>query len=196
MQNPVIITFHQMEGSNSFRLAIEKKVQALERFFDRITSVRVTVGMLENQHQKGNLFSVKVDITIPGKNIVVSREPSLHHAHEDPYVALRDAFRAARRQLEDHIRTHFKSRKRHHEEPLKGVVVRFLLDNDGGFLKNSDGREIYFHKQSVLDRGFEKLSLGDQVRYVEEMGENGPQASSVVKSGKDRRRLNVPKANG
>jgi cold shock CspA family protein len=110
---------------------------------------------------------------------VVNREPKAHQSHQDPYVATRDAFRAARRQLEDYVRIHYRKKKRHRVTSLYGKVIRILLDRDGGFLKTPDGREIYFNRRSVLSPGFDALRPGDEVRFTEEQGEDGPQASSL-----------------
>jgi cold shock CspA family protein len=112
---------------------------------------------------------------MPGGALAVGRDPALHGAHEDPYVALRDAFRAARRALMDWARVHRHKVKRH-EGPEVGRVKR--LFGDYGFLETRDGREIYFHANSVRD-AFDRLARGDTVQFVEEAGDRGPQASVV-----------------
>jgi len=96
MKMPVLlqITLHEMPHSDAVEAAIRRKVAALERVYARITAVRATVDRPHHHHHQGNLFTVKLDITLPGGEIVVNRD----HA-EDVYVALRDAFQAARRQL-------------------------------------------------------------------------------------------------
>ena len=96
MKMPVLlqITLHEMPQSDAVEAAIRRKVAALERVHARITAVRATVDRPHHHHHHGNLFTVKLDITLPGGEIVVNRD----HA-EDVYVALRDAFQAARRQL-------------------------------------------------------------------------------------------------
>ena len=104
MQIPLQITFRHMETSEALEAKIREKVSSLERFADHITGCRVTVEAPHQHHHKGQLFNVKVDITLPGTEIVADRHPDKHHAHEDVYVALRDAFKATRRQLEDYVR--------------------------------------------------------------------------------------------
>jgi len=184
MQVPLKISFDGIGHSDGIEFAIQSKIRQLERLCPSIIASRVLVGLSENRHLQGKLFRVRIDMTLPGYEIVVDRDPSEHRSHEDPYVALRDAFRAARRQLEDYVRINFRGKKRHHVAPPQGKVVRLLMEQDGGFLKTQDGREIYFNRNSVLNGGYEKIKLGDEVRYVEEMGEKGPQASSVQKIGK------------
>lgn len=179
MQVPLQITFHQLPHLDALASQIRKKAARLEKFYPRITSIRIFISPSTRRHHQGNLYNVRIDLTLPGHEIIVNRDPSEHHAHEDPYVAVRDAFRAMRRQLEDHVRMHFRTKKRHHEEPAHGRVLRLFLLDDCGFLKAQDGREIYFHRHSVLDPGFNKLAVGDEVRFVEAPGEKGPQASTV-----------------
>src|ERR1035437_10248604 len=184
MQVPLQISFDGLGHSDALEFAIQSRIRQLERFCPNIISARVMVGVSEHRHLQSRLFRFRIDMTLPGHEIIVDRDPSEHRSHEDPYVALRDAFRAARRQLEDYVRLNFRGKKRHHESPPQGKIVRLLLENDGGFLKTRDGREIYFNKNSVLNGGFEKIHLGDEVRFVEERGDQGPQASSVEKIGK------------
>ena len=104
MQVPLKISFRNLEHSDALDFAIRKKVDQLEKFCPNITAVRVTAGLQDRSSQKGNLFSVRIDLSVPGGQIVVNRDPPKKQAHQDAYIALRDAFRAARRQLEDFVR--------------------------------------------------------------------------------------------
>lgn len=181
MQIPVEITFHNLESSPALEALVREKVAYLERFSDRITSCRVAIEERHRQHRKGNTFRVRIDLTLPGKEIVIGRDPAANHAHEDPYVAVRDAFRAARRRLDEHTRV-VKGRVKAHE-PQRGLgSVRILFPEDGyGFIETPEGREIYFHQNSVQDGAFDALQDGTKVEFVEseEPGEKGPQASAV-----------------
>jgi len=91
------VTVREMPHSDAVEAAIRRKAASLDRVYARITAVRVTVEAPHHHHHQGNLYTVKLDITLPGGEIVVNRD----HA-EDVYVALRDAFQAARRQLIEH----------------------------------------------------------------------------------------------
>lgn len=104
MDIPLQITFRHMESTPAVEEDIRRRVARLGAAHARITSCRVMVEAPHHHHHQGNLFHVRLDITVPGHEVVVSREPSEHHAHEDLHVALRDAFDAARRQLEEHQR--------------------------------------------------------------------------------------------
>lgn len=99
MQVPLQITIRGIEHSEALETHIRDKVGKLEEFFDHITSCRVVVELPHKHHQQGKQFNVRLDIGVPGSEIVVNRD----HA-EDVYIALRDAFAAAKRQLEDYAR--------------------------------------------------------------------------------------------
>lgn len=105
MNIPTTIAFEGVPESDALQQAVLRHAADLERFYDRITSCRVVVARPNHRHHKGGVYSVRIDVTVPGGEIVVNRERGLSHAHEDVFVALRDAFDAARRQLEDHVRT-------------------------------------------------------------------------------------------
>lgn len=102
MQTPLQVVFHNMEPSAAVEANIRERASKLERFSDKITSFRVTVEAPHKHHHKGNIYHIALDIVVPDAEIVVSRNPHANHAHEDVYVAVRDAFNSARRKLEDY----------------------------------------------------------------------------------------------
>jgi ribosomal subunit interface protein len=185
MQVPLQVSFRNTPPSPAIEAAIREKAAKLEEFFDRITSARVVVETPHRQHRQGKLFHVRIDLRVPGREIVVSRDPAQHHAYEDVYVAIRDAFDAAKRQLEDYAREARREVKAH-ESPPAGRIARLAPEKDCGFITTPDGREVYFHRHSVVDADFLRLQVGDEVRFVEEAGEKGPQASTVHLVGKPR----------
>jgi cold shock CspA family protein len=166
-----------MLHSDAVEREIAERAERLERFSDRIMGCRVVVETRHRRHQ-GNLYHVRIDLTLPGHEIVVGREPALHHACEDVYVAVRDAFDAARRRLEDYARRG-DNRVKAHESPPRGHIARLDPGEGYGFIGTPEGREIYFHRNSVLNADFDRLTVGDPVRFHEEAGEKGPQASTV-----------------
>jgi ribosomal subunit interface protein len=185
MQQPVQITFRHMGSSDAIEARIRERAEELERFFDRIISCRVVVECQRPRHRQGNLFSVRVDLQAPGREIVVGRDPEAQHAHEDVYVAIRDSFDAARRLLEDYVREG-RGEVKMHMVPDHGRIARLLPERNCGFILSADGNEIYFHRNSVTNGAFEKLTVGDEVRFVAQHSESaeGPQASTVVPLGK------------
>ncbi len=115
MQLPLQITFRNMDPSLTVEHAVRLRADKLERFCDRITGCRVVVEAPHRQHHKGNLYHIRVDLTVPDDELVVSREAADQHAHEDVYVAVRDAFAAAKRQLQEYSRRRRGQVKRHEE---------------------------------------------------------------------------------
>ncbi|MGC2199561.1 MAG: HPF/RaiA family ribosome-associated protein [Stellaceae bacterium] len=185
MQQPLQITFRHMETSDALAARIRQRAEELEHFFDGIISCRVVVECRHPRQQQGNLFRVHVDLKVPGREIVVGRDPEAHHAHADAHVAVRDAFDAARRLLEDYVRDR-RGAVKLHAVPDHGRVARLLPAQNCGFILSADGNEIYFHRNSVANGGFDKLAIGDEVRFVAQHSESteGPQASTVVPLGK------------
>jgi len=179
MPLPLQITIRNMEQSEALEREIRERAEKLERFSDRIIGCRVTVETRHRRRQ-GNLFHVRVDLELPGNDIYVDREADLDRSHEDVYVAVRDAFDAARRICEDRVRLRRDRRARfHHASPPRGRIARLDYGKDCGFIETPDGREVYFHRNSILNGVFEELQVGDPVRFHEETGNEGPQASTV-----------------
>jgi cold shock CspA family protein len=180
MQTPLKIVFEDgLPVSDALRARIEHEAEKLEQFSSKIVACRVTVGRLSGRHHQGDLFQVRLQMTLPGRDeIVVDRNPGEDHAHEDAFVAVRDAFNAARRRLQDHERR-FAGQIKAHEAPLTGRVTQVFPDKDYGFISSDDGRDIYFHRNAVVNGGFARLKPGSPVRFTEVEGEKGPQASTV-----------------
>ena len=104
MQTPLNISFRNMDPSAGIEARVREKAEKLERLYDRIISCEVVVEAPHRNHQKGKLYDVRINLSVPGDDINVGRTGPQNHAHEDVYVAIRDAFAAASRQLEDHVR--------------------------------------------------------------------------------------------
>jgi ribosomal subunit interface protein len=178
MQVPMQISFRNMDRSDSVDADVREKVAKLEEFCDRITSCNVVVEAPHRHHHQGNVYLVRIHISVPHRELVVNREPAANHAHEDVYVAVRDAFKAIRRQLEDYVREQRGDTKEHLDAP-HGRITKFYPQSDYGFIETPDHREVYFHANSLLNMSFEDLVPDLEVRFLEEQGEKGPQATSV-----------------
>ena len=184
MQVPLEIHFEDIGPSEAIEARARKEAEKLEEFYDRITSARVVISRPHRRHHKGNTYRVRIHMTLPGApDIVVDHDPGDRYAHEDVYVAIRDAFRAARRQLQDEVRKR-QGQVKVHESPLHGVIASMVPEEDHGFITSSDGREIYFHRNSVANDGYEDLEVGQEVRFAENRGDKGPQATFVRPIGK------------
>jgi ribosomal subunit interface protein len=178
MQIPLQIVFHNLDKSEFIEAKIREKAEKLERFSQDIIRCRVTVDAPHKHHNKGVTYTVKIDITVPGREIVASQHTGKNPAHEDVFVAIRDAFDDARRQLEDYVRKR-RHEVKHHEEPPRGIIKELFPYENYGIIETPEGREIYFHRNSVVDADFDKLQEGLPVHFSEEMGIEGPQASTV-----------------
>lgn len=118
MQLPLQITFRNIPPSEAVEKKIREKAQKLQRITDNIVACRVTVEAPHKHHYKGSTYQVHIDLTIPGNEIVVSRDPGLNHAHENVYVAVRDAFNAVQRQLEEYVRQR-QGKVKNHQRTLR-----------------------------------------------------------------------------
>ncbi len=177
---PVMVTFKDMATSDAVEARIRERAHKLSRYHERITACRVVIAEAHRQHNKGTQFHVRVDLTVPDGEIVVNREPEVNHAHEDAYVAIRDAFDAAQRQLRDWVGRHTKHGSKAHPTPRHGTVVRVFGDDGFGFIETPDGDEVYFHKNAVTRGGWKRLDVGTTVRFNEADGDKGPHATSVT----------------
>lgn len=180
---PLEIRFRNMEHSPELEADVREKAAKLDEFYDRITACQVVIEAPHQHHRKGNLYHVRVYLSIPQNDISVDRDPGEHQAHEDVRVAIRDAFDSARRQLQDRVRK-LRGDIKSHESPSHGIVKAIYpsaIDaNEGyGFLVATDGYDVYFDAHSLIDVQLTDLAPGTEVRFVEEVGEKGPQASSV-----------------
>ena len=184
MQTPPEIEFQGMTGTSAIRDTIEKHVAELEQRWGRITACRVVLKGAGQHHRKGGLYEVHIRLALPdGREVNVERTPPADERHADLTFAINDAFKHARRQLQDQVRR-AQGQVKHHEGPPIGTVVRIDPSGDFGFLETSDGQEVYFHRNSVLDDAFSRLEVGSRVTFAEEPGDKGPQATTVKLLGK------------
>ncbi|OGI43434.1 MAG: 30S ribosomal protein S30 [Candidatus Muproteobacteria bacterium RBG_16_64_11] len=173
MQIPLQITLRDMPPSEAVETRIREKAQKLDSFYDRIMSCRVVVESPQRHQHQGKLHSVRIDLSVPGAELVVNRVQ-----HEDIYVAIRDAFNAIGRKLEDYARRQ-RGDVKIHDAPGHGRVTKIFPSQGYGFIETPDRRELYFNRNSVVEPEFEQLEIGAEVSYVEEQGKEGPQARRV-----------------
>jgi len=174
MQLDLQITVRDAELSEAEERAIREAAAHLETFWNRITSCRVLIEMPRRRGRTGRLFNVRIDLGLPGGEVVIKRQP-----REDLLTAVQDAFRAAERRVQDAARRVRGDVKLDRSAP-RGIVTRLLPWEGYGFITGDDGREIYFGRQSVLAGAFDRLEEGMNVRFAEEPGEKGPQATTVA----------------
>ncbi len=182
MQIPPQIEFQGFTPSEWQRLAIEEQFEKIDKLYSSVTSGRIVVKWPGGHHRNGGQYHINIMLRLPGdKEVDVSKTPPNDERYADFRFALNDAFKRARRQLQDEVRL-MQGQVKTHEPPPTGRVTRLLEDH--GFLEGTGGFEVYFHRNSVLDGGFAKLKVGTLVYYSEEQGEKGAQASTVKLAGK------------
>jgi cold shock CspA family protein len=178
MNTPLQISFHNVPHSRVIESAIRDALERLEVFFDRIISCCVIIDQPHKHHKEGNLLQVKIDLKVPGSELVVKREPPENLVSSDMIAVIHESFEDMQRQLEQFVNRRRKFVKTH-EIPPHARVARVFPEAGYGFLETLDGRELFFHRNSVLNEGFKRLNVGTEVTFVEELGDKGPQASTV-----------------
>ena len=129
MRQPLQINFRDIPHSDAIEARVREKANKLDKFYDHIMTCRVMIEAPHGHHHKGNLYHIRIDLTVPNGEIVVNRDPKDHHAHEDVYVAIRDAFDAARRKLQDYARKRRGDVKKHGVSP-RGTLSEPLPADD------------------------------------------------------------------
>jgi cold shock CspA family protein/ribosome-associated translation inhibitor RaiA len=174
MQRPLQITSRDFVLTDPMRAMIEKRAEALEQYFGRLTGCHVVIEAPVHHHRRGGPFNVRIDSVHQGQSLSVNKQGT-----DDLAVAIREAFDSARRRLEDHLHE-LRGDVKTHTLSSVGFVARIFMSEGYGFLETADNREFYFHRNAVLDGHFDDLKPGTTVRFVEEQGEKGPQASTVA----------------
>jgi len=179
MQVPLQITFQGVSHSDALEAAIRERAAKLEAFYPRLMSCRVVLEENRRHQHQGRLFNMRIDMRVPGHELVVNRE-----SDEDAFVALRDAFDAAKRMLEDEIRLQRQDVKQH-ELPAHGRITRLDAEQRFGLIETADGGEAYFAAENVASPAFEALEVGQEVQFLLEMAKDTLLAKRVT-AGKHR----------
>jgi cold shock CspA family protein/ribosome-associated translation inhibitor RaiA len=196
MQLTPNITFRGVGRTGALEAEILTRLRKLETYYPRIMGCRVLVELVQRHHEAGNRYHVRIDLTPPGEEIVISHEAGLHATAQDVdterftkltesdperkhvRVAIREAFDIARRRLQDYARRQ-RSAVKTPVRQSRGRVSQLSPVDEYGYIEAEDSHEVYFQKSSVLKKGFDRLAVGSAVSFVEEHGEKGPQASTV-----------------
>jgi len=180
MKVPLEISFRGVEKTDDMESLIREKAAKLEQICDYLSSCSIAVESPQEHQEAGNPFRVRISVRVPpGHELVVKRESSQGDMHDELPKVVRDAFQAVRRQLQELTDRQQGEVKTHPEQEAAAVVVRLFREEGYGFLKTIDGKELYFHRNSVLHDDFDRLGIGTGISFVEEAGEKGPQASTV-----------------
>jgi cold shock CspA family protein/ribosome-associated translation inhibitor RaiA len=175
---PIEISIADTSAREEVEELIREQAGRLDKVHRNLNSCRVAVDRPHRHERAGRGYRVRIDLTVPpGHEVVVRREPDEAEMHESLSTTIIEAFQVAQRRLRKLQEQQRSAVKEHPRQQVMALVEKIL---DGyGFLRANDGREIYFHRNSVLHPGFEELREGMGVSYVEEEGRKGPQASSL-----------------
>jgi len=173
MEVPLRIIFRDMARSDALEARIHSKVEKLETLHPHIVSCAVTVEERHRHQQHGRQFNLRIAARVPGHEVVANRDH-----HEDVYVAVRDAFDAAARSLEELSRQQ-RGDVKSHDLPQRGRIARLFADEGYGFIETWDGRELYFSRDNVVHPQFDQLAPGTPVQFLESLAAEGRQAKRV-----------------
>jgi ribosomal subunit interface protein len=179
MQNPVQVTFRGIDPAPALNEYVRRRAAKLDTFFDRLIGCHVNLEAPHRHHRHGNHYLVRIDLTVPGAKLVVRRTPEESPSPEDMYARIDIVFDEAGRVLQEYARKR-RGDVKTHEGRRHGSVTKLFKQEGYGFLESDDGEEFYFHRNSVLHAAFGRLDVGSRVRFTDEVGERGPQASTVL----------------
>jgi cold shock CspA family protein len=180
MHVPLKMTFRNVTKSPAIEALIRKQAAKLEKVCPYLVSCKVAVEKPQSHQKSGNPYRVRLNVTVPPEHEVVTRRDAGEgDLHDQLPTVLRQAFDATQRQLKKLVQKQRGETKSHPAQSLAGLVSRLFREEGYGFIKTPEGREIYFHKNSVTAGEFDFLEIGTGVQWSEEEGENGPQATTV-----------------
>ncbi len=171
---PIQITVRDMPTSPALEDHLRKKALKLNQFYDRINSCRIVIHVPQKHKHQGKLFSVCIDLSVPGKELVVNRK-----LNEDVYIAIRDAFHALQRQLESYAKKR-RGDVKTHDMRMSGHVKKLFAEGYG-FIQGVDGGEYYFSPTNVSSPTFAQLKIGDIVQFTGIPQGEGMQAHHVTR---------------
>jgi cold shock CspA family protein/ribosome-associated translation inhibitor RaiA len=196
MQVPVEIAFHNIDKSEWAENTIRDHIARLEDIYGRLTACRVRVDQRADNTNRTIPPVVRIEMGIPGrKDLVVAHEPEhLQRKFQAPDLrnAIHEAFRIAERQLSDLKDTradHAAATGHEAAHEYRGQVAELTPERDFGFFMTKEGGLLYFHRNGMLAGDFDSLSRGQEVTYVEEVGDTGPIATKVRVKNRPRRRV-------
>lgn len=183
MQFPPEIAFRGFEPDEWLKEAIHSEIKKLDGQFGRVVGCRVMVELPHRRREEGNPYHVRIELSVPGRNLVVNRSAKARERErETQMTAVDEAFSAMSRRLEDYVRE-LRGDVKQKREVAQGRVWRLYPGSAPGerygFIRTADGTDVYFHENSLLDADYEQIEVGTEVRFNEEQGREGPQASTV-----------------
>jgi cold shock CspA family protein/ribosome-associated translation inhibitor RaiA len=194
------ITYRNVEKSEAIDNLVHEKIAKLENICNYINSCHIAIEKIHDRPRSGSPYRVRIDLTVPpGHELAAEKNPGESVQYQPLDAVVRETFDAMRQQLVKLTQLQRASEQAGRYEEAQestGLVTKLFREDGYGFLKTLDGREIYFHQNSVLHHDFDRLEIGTGVHFSLEDGEEGPQASTVkivdkpgVRAGKSSEKL-------
>jgi cold shock CspA family protein/ribosome-associated translation inhibitor RaiA len=180
MRIPLEISYHGLSRSESLEKLVNNDVAKLERVCDNLISCRVGIKLEQKSRRTSNPFRVRIEMRMPpGHDLVVNHTSGLKEDSEDLHAAVKNAFKSAHRRLKQQVEKQQGNRKNHPQQEVVALITKIFSEEGYGFLRSTEGEEVYFHRNSVINYDFDRLKPGDGVQYSAELGDKGLQATSV-----------------
>ena len=177
------VAFREVPRTDELENEIVEGIERLEEVYPQLVTCRVMVEDETPGRESGNEYRVRLEMSIPNKNVVVDQDHTEAGEFREVDQMIREAFEVGRKRLRK-IKELQRRDVKTQELPPHGRIVRLLTDDTGaryGFLMDRDGREIYFHENALSDDlSWDELEIGDEVRFAAAEGDEGPQASTVA----------------
>ncbi|MBS0352082.1 MAG: ribosome-associated translation inhibitor RaiA [Proteobacteria bacterium] len=174
MQQPLKITFRDIDHSAAVEDRIREKINKLDHVYNRITSCQVVVEQVQKHQHQGKLHNVTIFMNVPGKYLIAS-----HHPQENLYLAIQQATDSLREQLDEYRRRLYGDTKNHGER-LLGEIARLMEDEGYGFIVDQEKNEYYFNLSHLMDVKFHQLQVGEKVKFLPAVGNEGLQARRIT----------------
>ena len=179
MQVAPEVIFKGVERTAWVEEMVAEKLSHLERFSQDITRCHVTLTREQSSQKTGNHYSMMVEVRVPRQHdLAVRKQKQIVDMRTQLPAMIKAAFDAIEKQLKKTVELRRHDEKTHDAQP-RGLVEKIFADGYGFIRTMDDGRQFYFHRNSVLHDDFDRLEVGAQVRFTAQEGEEGPQASSV-----------------
>lgn len=181
MDVPIEISYHDVRKTDNLDNLVREKAARLDKFHDHITSCSVAVELEQNPHETANMYRVRINLRVPpGHELVVNEKSEQDDQRVGLEAVIRRAFGKMEKQLKTLKEKQHEKVKEHPAQAVQGIVKELHPDEDYGFIQNvEDGRDIYFHRNSVHNDEYDRLEVGTGVRFDHELGDKGFQATFV-----------------
>lgn len=174
MQVPIQITIRDIPHSKAIEAHLFEKAQKLNQFSDKIIACNIVVEQIQKHQHTGKLYNTRIYVSLPRKVELAIN----HNQDENLYLSIHRAFDGMIRKIEDAMKK-MQGDVKVHDDILEGKVVRLFRADDFGFIEDWVGNEYYFNSSNVAHPSFSQLQVGEQVRFIERLGDEGPQAHRV-----------------